>query len=116
VSQRNVELLVGKLVTDEQFRRRFAAERELLLAELAASGIELTPCELAALAAFDPHAAERCARWLDPRLQKADLRSGHEKKRDRLSNSGPFVRRRDDGRAALDTNAQTGDQDRRGGR
>lgn len=66
---------MGRLLTDEEFRRRFAAEPVALLAELSASGVELTGCELVALSRFDWKAAERCARAIDPRLVKADLRT-----------------------------------------
>lgn len=76
MSQRNVEWVIGKLVTDEEFRRRFAAGPFPALRELIESGVELTHCEERVLAAFDMRLAARCAQKIDPRLQKADLRSG----------------------------------------
>lgn len=74
MSQRNVEWVIGRLVTDEAFRDVFAVNPDAIVRELAASGVELTPCERNALAAFDVDIAERCAAAIDPRLLKADLR------------------------------------------
>lgn len=76
MSQSNVERVVGRLVTDEEFRRRFAADPSAVLRELTASGLALTDCELRVLAALDSRVAERFARELDPRIQKADLCGG----------------------------------------
>lgn len=78
MSQINVERVVGMLVTDEEFRRRFARAPVAVLDELATAGVELNGCERRALAALDPRAAERWARDLDPRLLKADLRGCRE--------------------------------------
>jgi hypothetical protein len=76
MSQANVERVIGRLVTDEEFRRRFAEGPSAVLRELTASGLELTACEFRVLAAFNPRIAARCARAIDPRIQKADLHGG----------------------------------------
>ena len=76
MSQSNVERVIGRLVTDEGFRRRFAADPAAVLSEVTASGWELTPCELHVLSALDAKVAARFARALDPRIQKADLQGG----------------------------------------
>ena len=76
MSQANVERVIGRLVTDEEFRRRFAGNPSGVLGELTAGGWELTACELRVLAAFDAGIAERFARDIDPRIQKADLCGG----------------------------------------
>ena len=73
MSQGNVERIVGRLVTDERFRRRFWQERTRSLAELIAAGCELNSCEQRALAAISQESVERFAAALDPRLQKTDL-------------------------------------------
>jgi len=39
MSQRYVELVLGRLVTDEDFRRRFRASARLLLDELQQEGV-----------------------------------------------------------------------------
>jgi len=69
----NVERLLGRLATDPKLRRRFAAHPIALLRELAEAGLELTPVELAALAATDPEALHAFAAALDPRLLRALL-------------------------------------------
>jgi hypothetical protein len=74
MSQRSVEQVIGRLATDEDFRRRFEAERETVLQELIASGTELTPVELRALRDLDFSACRRFAKCLDPRLQKISLK------------------------------------------
>jgi hypothetical protein len=70
MSQRNVEMVIGKLATDEGFRRRFATSPEVVLAEAAGAGLELTPVEQRALADLEMAACERFAACLDPRIQK----------------------------------------------
>ena len=76
MSQRNVERVIGRLVTDEAFRRRFAASPEALLRELAAYGVELNACEMQALVSIDPRELDRFADAIDPRIQKSDLCGG----------------------------------------
>lgn len=73
MSQANVERVVGRLVTDERFRRRFWQERRTALAELIEAGWVLNPCEQNALAAISQESVERFAAAIDPRLQKSDL-------------------------------------------
>jgi len=74
MSQRCVEMVVGRLATDEDFRRRFQAGRQALLQELIATGLQLTPVEMRALLDLDFGACKRFAKCLDPRLQKISLR------------------------------------------
>ena len=76
MSQRNVERVIGRLVTDEAFRRQFGDDPQTTLEELATGGIELTPCEVHALIGIDPRQVARFADALDPRLQKADCHGG----------------------------------------
>lgn len=73
MSQRNVERIIGRLVTDEGFRRRFATGAETLLLGLSECGIELTACEIQALVAIDAGRLAQFADSIDPRLQKTDL-------------------------------------------
>lgn len=73
MSQRNVERVIGKLVTDEAFRRQFASDPGGALAALGAEGVELNDCERHALASLDPQAVDRFTAAVDPRLQKTDL-------------------------------------------
>jgi hypothetical protein len=76
MSQRNVERVIGRLATDEAFRRQFTTDPRATLREVIAAGVELNDCELWALASIDRAALDRFADALDPRLQKSDLHAG----------------------------------------
>jgi hypothetical protein len=76
MSQPNVEILIGKLATDEEFRARFARNRIATLAEFVARGHALTPCEIAALMGTRVEKCEEFAAAIDPRIQKANLKEG----------------------------------------
>jgi hypothetical protein len=76
MSQRSVERVIGRLVTDEAFRRRFVDQPEVVLHESVTCGLELTPCEIQALAAIDVASVQRFAAAIDPRLQKTDIHGG----------------------------------------
>ena len=76
MSQQNVERVIGRIVTDQGFRRRFERKPVDALFEVVKSGMELTTVELQALAGLDPSLVARFADALDPRLQKvADTRT-----------------------------------------
>ena len=73
MTQRAVEVVVGRLATDEAMRARFQAAPAEVLRELTTLGLELSAVELAALQAMDPAALQQFADRLDGRLQKAVL-------------------------------------------
>jgi hypothetical protein len=73
MSQRAVEHAVGRLVTDERFRRLFGRDAAAALRELAEEGLELTSHEEAALVATDPRLWDQIADGMDSRLQKISL-------------------------------------------
>ncbi len=75
MSQANVERIVGRLATDEDFRRAFHEDPERVVLGLADRGLELTRAEVAALVLLDPLAFDRFADAIGPRLQKASLRA-----------------------------------------
>ena len=75
MSQPDVERVIGRLLTDESFRRRFRADPVGTLEGLEIERLRLNPCELQALAGLDFEAINRFVDRLDPRLQKSDLRS-----------------------------------------
>ena len=81
MSQVHVERVIGLLVTDEAFRRRFTEDPRAALEQLAETGVRLTECERQALTSLDPHKIERLADAIDPRLQKSDL-NGHAESED----------------------------------
>lgn len=74
MSQKCVEMIFGRLATDEELRREFRRDPQGTLGKLAACGVELTSAERAALLATNGALFERLAETIDPRLQKASLR------------------------------------------
>ena len=75
MAQRIIEMLIGRLITDEQFRSEFLLNPERTLFSLCDRGLELSRTEIAALVNTDSTLWARTAEALDPRLQKASLRS-----------------------------------------
>ena len=71
---RSIEILIGRLVTDEEFRRAFRRNPNTALADASAWGLELTTSEIGALLDTDHLLWDRVAQELDARLQKASLR------------------------------------------
>jgi hypothetical protein len=76
VGQRSVEILIGRLMTDEELRRRFIAEPHETIRLEQLRGLELTAAEVDALLASPMALWEALAAALDPRLQKASLKHG----------------------------------------
>ncbi|MEO8054036.1 MAG: Os1348 family NHLP clan protein [Acidobacteriota bacterium] len=74
MSQKCVEVIFGKLATDEELRRRFQADPLGTLGQLAEHGFELTRAECEALVATNSDLFTRLSEAIDPRLQKASLR------------------------------------------
>ena len=74
MAQRIVELLIGRLITDEQFRADFLRDARRLLGALFERGLELSRTETDALLNTDPAIWERTADAIDPRLQKVTLK------------------------------------------
>ncbi len=75
MAQRNVEIVIGRLVTDEGFRATFIRDPGATLTQFVEWGYELTAVEIAALEATDPALWTRTAEQLDPRLQKMSFES-----------------------------------------
>jgi hypothetical protein len=72
MSHRNVEVLIGRLVTDPVLRRQFSKDSVGVLSEFREQGYELTLVEFEALASTDPDAMRSFACALDGRIRKAD--------------------------------------------
>jgi hypothetical protein len=70
MSQRDVENLLGRLLTDGTFRRRFLSNPEQIVSE---EPLHLIPRELEAVLAMDAHEIEQFSRCLDPRIVQADV-------------------------------------------
>ena len=75
LSQRIIEMLIGRLITDEQFRAAFLSNPERTLLDLREIGLELSTTEITALLNTDPTLWTRTADAIDPRLQKVSLRN-----------------------------------------
>jgi len=76
VAQRSIEILIGRLITDEAFRDAFLANRVLALQAFVESGHELTPVEVSAIHATPANLWRSVASQVDPRLQRAKLSEG----------------------------------------
>jgi hypothetical protein len=73
VAQRSVEILIGRLFTDEAFREAFLINPSTALRIFREAGHELTRLEIDALLAAPPELWTHVANEIDPRLQKANL-------------------------------------------
>jgi hypothetical protein len=73
MSQRNVQLLIGRLLTDEELRHRFVRAPFDTLTDLSAQGWELTCGEIEALVQTDAHVWGWAAARLPSRLQRCSL-------------------------------------------
>lgn len=76
MAQRIVEMLIGRLITDEEFRTEFLDDPERTLKALGERGTDLSRTEVAALVDTDRTVWARTAEAIDPRLQKASLKNG----------------------------------------
>jgi hypothetical protein len=75
LAHRIIEILVGRLITDEDFRREFLQNPETTLRGLCERGLDLSKTEIAALVNTEPSLWARTAECVDPRLQKISLKS-----------------------------------------
>lgn len=70
MAQRSVEIIIGRLATDEAFRSAFRGDATTTVTGFAESGYELTPVEITALRATPVDVWDHIAAHIDPRLQK----------------------------------------------
>jgi DNA-binding NarL/FixJ family response regulator len=75
VSQRGVQSIIGRLITDEAFRRQFQERAAECLAGLRERGVDLNRVEITALLETDPHLWSRMAKLIDRRLRKGGVTS-----------------------------------------
>jgi hypothetical protein len=73
LAQRIIEMLIGRLITDEDFRAEFHRDPAGVLASLSERAA-LSRTEIAAVLNTDPAVWSRTADAIDPRLQKASLK------------------------------------------
>jgi len=79
MAQKNVQLVVGRILTDEEFRADFLTRPIATLASLRDRGFELTNIEVDALAGTDARLWVCGAEWIDPRIQRCRLNAGDDK-------------------------------------
>ena len=73
MAHRSIEILIGRLLTDEAFREAFLNNPRGTLKTFCEAGYELTPLEVSAFLATPRDLWSEVAEEIDPRLQKADL-------------------------------------------
>ena len=76
MSQRNVELLLGRLLTDADLRRQFVRTPREAIDAFRRQGWELSEGEIDALIATDTTTWSELANGIPSRLQRCSLRSG----------------------------------------
>ena len=75
MSQKTVQLVIGRLLTDEELRACFVERPRETLTELRDQGFDLSEDEMDALARSDAKVWPSMARRIHPRLQRCSLRS-----------------------------------------
>ena len=75
MAQRIIEMLIGRLITDEEFRSEFLRDPEKILAECSDRGLELSRTEVAALVSTHTSLWGRTSDAIDPRHQKASFKN-----------------------------------------
>jgi hypothetical protein len=76
MSQKCVELLLGKILTDKDFRRSFFPVQPSSFEIAAAHGLELTPIERSALSNLRLRRFAFIAQTLDPRISRSSASGG----------------------------------------
>jgi DNA-binding NarL/FixJ family response regulator len=84
MSQWCVQLVIGKLITDESFRRTFEERGSECLAGLTERGIDLSDAEVAALVEVSPRLWSTVAMRIDRRLRNGGGAIGRDDTRIRL--------------------------------
>ncbi len=75
MSRKTVQLLIGRLLTDEEYRLQFLDEPRRFLDALRSDGRELSEGEVAALLRIDAVFWSEAASRIDPDLQRSSLRA-----------------------------------------
>jgi len=76
MAQKNVQLVIGRILTDEEFRADFLERPIVTLASLRDRGFDLTNTEVDALAGTDARLWQCGAEWIDARIQRCRLNVG----------------------------------------
>src|SRR2546428_13303995 len=74
MTQQSVEILIGKLLTDEELREAFEQDPHEVLVWLLRQGLQLSRLDIEALKSIKPSDLSGHADMIDRRLQKASLK------------------------------------------
>jgi hypothetical protein len=77
MSQRTIERVIGRLLTDEELRYEFVRSPRRTLAELNEQGWDLSRFEVDALLSIDTGLWSEAAARIDSRLQRCSLKTHH---------------------------------------
>jgi hypothetical protein len=75
MSQRTIERVIGRLLTDEELRQEFTRSPRRMLAELNEQGWDLSRIEVDALLATEVRLWSEAAARIDSRLQRCSLKA-----------------------------------------
>jgi hypothetical protein len=78
MSQRTIERVIGRLLTDEELRHQFTRFPKRTLVELHEQGWELSRLEIDALLAIESGLWSEVAGRIDSRLQRCSLKTEDE--------------------------------------
>ena len=70
MAHKTVQLIIGRILTDEPFRDRFVGDPAGTLSSLRDLGYDLTPLELDALSNTNRELWQHGPEWIDARLQR----------------------------------------------
>jgi hypothetical protein len=73
MSLKTIQLIVGRLVTDEEYRLNFLSDPVGTLTRLRDQGVELTSAEIEGLIRTDPTLWSDAAARIDSHLQRSSL-------------------------------------------
>ena len=76
MSQRTIERVIGRLLTDEELRHEFTRSPRRTLAELNEQGWDLSRFEVDALLSIEIGLWSETAARIDSRLQRCSLKTG----------------------------------------
>lgn len=75
MAHKTVELIIGRILTDEELREKFLVAPVETLSSLRDSGLELTDAEIDGLTNTDRRLWRAGRDWIDSRLQRCCLKS-----------------------------------------
>jgi hypothetical protein len=78
MSQRTIERVIGRLLTDEELRLKFIRAPRRTVAELGEQGWELSGLEVEALLAIELGLWSQVSARIDPRLQRCSLKTQND--------------------------------------